>query len=85
MTLSGHPTNPIKNLNLLDPNPILKSKAMAEKKNNDGAAPAEAETNTIKADPELVAAKIAAGLDKDQAEEVALAQAAHDAALGKKK
>ncbi len=58
---------------------------MAKKDENDGAAPEVAETNNIKADPDLVAAKIAAGLDKDQAEEVALAQAAHDAGLAKKK
>lgn len=52
---------------------------MAEKATKDGAPDAEAKTKNIKADPELVAAKIAAGLDKDQAEEVALAQAIHDA------
>lgn len=42
-------------------------------------APAE-----IKADPDLVAAKIAAGLTKAQANAVALEQARHDAALAKK-
>jgi len=56
---------------------------MAKTKDEEGAAEEVAKT-TIKANPELVAAKIAAGLDKDMAEEVALAQATHDAGLAKK-
>ena len=44
----------------------------------------QAEPSEIKADPELVAAKIAAGLTKAQANAVALEQARHDAALAKK-
>lgn len=67
------------------------AKPAAETNPNPPAAPAPEEkpkkdaAPEVKADPELVAAKIAAGLDKDQAEEVALAQAKHDATLGKAK
>lgn len=50
---------------------------MAQKKED--TPPAKAPTE-IKADPELVKAKIAAGLRPEQAQAVALDQARHDAA-----